>query len=310
MKKAFTMLELVMVMVVLGIVASIGADIIASMYTNYLRSRTVNSLESKTEIVLEQIAKRLQYRIKDSIIARKTGSITALSNADETYPILEWIGYSNESFLGTPRPGWSGFIDLDNSETDSNNSNKSIFKSSESNLTDAADTISALSYGTVDLNTSREAALIFKGRSYNYTDFGWGTDANTDANTDGNATLKVKIHGTSIDIFEISNDANPPTSSDPIYEQYYLAHTAYAIVPTDLPQNGFADFNLTLHYNYQPWLDGFYNTHGNSSLLAQNVSLFRFKQDETILRLKLCLHDNNQTGVGDYIVVCKEKVIY
>ena len=113
-----------------------------------------------------------------------------------------------------------------------------------------------------------------------------------------------------IDIFEISNDANPPTSSDPIYEQYYLAHTAYAIVPTDPPQNGFADFNLTLHYNYQPWLGGFYNTHGNSSLLAQNVSLFRFKQDETILRLKLCLHDNNQTGVGDYIVVCKEKVIY
>ena len=301
MKKAFTMLELVMVMVVLGIVASIGADIIASMYTNYLRSRTIDALENKTEIVLEQIAKRLQYRIKDSIIARKAGSITALSNTDETYPILEWIGYSNESFLGIPRPGWSGFIDLDHNDTKRTNG---TLKTSESNLTDAAETISALSYGTVDLNTSREAALIFKGRSYNPTDFGWGTNTNTD----GDATLKVKIHGTSIDVFEISNDSYIPPE---IYEQYYLAHTAYAIAPTGTTtQNGFTDFNLTLHYNYQPWLSGFYNTHGNSSLLAHHVSLFRFKQDETILRLKLCLHDNNQTGVGDYIVVCKEKVIY
>lgn len=306
MKKAFTMLELVMVMVVLGIVASIGADIITSMYTNYLRSRTINALESKTEIVLEQIAKRLQYRIKDSVIARRTGSITTLSNADETYPILEWIGYSNESFLGTPRPGWSGFIDLDSNET--NGTNRTL-KTSESNLTDAADTISVLSYGTVDLSDGHEAALIFKGRSYNHTDFGW----NTNANTDENATLKVKIHGTSIDIFEISNDSYIPPE---IYEQYYLAHTAYAIAPTGTTtQNGFTDFNLTLYYNYQPWLgNSSRNDYGDintsQSILTENASLFRFRQDETIMRLKLCLHDNNQTGVGDYIVVCKEKVIY
>lgn len=311
MKKAFTMLELVMVMVVLGIVASIGADIITSMYTNYLRSRTINALESKTEIVLEQIAKRLQYRIKDSVIVRKSNNGTLLAlpaydGSDIEYNILEWIGYSNESFLGTPRPGWSGFIDLDSNETDSNNSNKSIFKSSESNLTDAANTISALSYGTVDLNTSREAALIFKGRSYNHTDFGWTTNANTD----GTATLKVKR--ASDDVFEISNDAVP----NEIYEQYYLAHTAYAIVPTGVTtQNDFTDFNLILHYNYQPWLNDpsrndYNDANTSKSILAQNVSLFRFRQDETIMRLKLCLHDNNQTGTGDYIVVCKEKVIY
>lgn len=303
MKKAFTMLELVMVIVVLGIVSSIGADIIASMYTNYLRSRTINALESKTEIVLEQIAKRLQYRIKDSVIVRKDNEkplSLADSSVDETYNMLEWIGYSNESFLGTPRPGWSGFIDLDSNET---NGTLKTLKTPESNLTDAANTISALSYGTADLSNGHEAALIFKGRAYNYTDFGWDTN---DTNTDGNATLKIKIHGTFIDIFEISNDTVP----NEIYEQYYLAHTAYAISPTGTTtQNGFTDFNLTLYYNYQPWLGHFY-TSGSSSLLTTNVSLFRFRQDESIIRLKLCLHDNNQTGVGDYIVVCKEKVVY
>ena len=50
MKKhtAFTMIELVMVIVVFGIIASIGAEIIASLYTNYLRTRAINRLQSQT----------------------------------------------------------------------------------------------------------------------------------------------------------------------------------------------------------------------------------------------------------------------
>ena len=296
MKKAFTMLELVMVMVIMGIVASIGAEIIASMYSNYIRSRTINRLESQTEITLEQIAKRLQYRIKESVIARKTASAPlslADTSVDGSYSILEWIGASNESFLGTPRPGWSGFIDLDSNDT---NKTAGTLKTSDSNLTDASNTISALTNGAIDLTNGKEAALIFKGISYNMADFGWGTLNNTD----GSATLKVNV-GAAINILRI-NDTIPTE----ITEQYTLAHTAYAIVPSDTNST---DFNLTLRYNYQPWLNEEY-TNGDTSVLAEHASLFRFKQDESILRLKLCLHDANQTGIGDIIVVCKEKVIY
>lgn len=301
MKKAFTMIELVMVMVIMGIVASIGADIIASMYMNYLRSRTINALESKTEIVLEQISKRLQYRIKDSVIARKSGDKTLLSlpaydGSDTQYNILEWIGYSNESFLGTPRPGWSGFIDLDSVDTNKISTPPTL-KTSGSNLADANKTISALTNGAVDLVSVGEVAIIFKGIAYNASDFGWGNP-----NSDGIATLKVKR--STDDIFEVM-DTTLPTE---ISEQYYLAHTAYAIVPTDInASTGF--FNLNLHYNYQPWSGDDYND-STPSILAENVSLFRFKQDESILRLKLCLHDDNKTGTDDYIVICKEKVIY
>ncbi|MBV5278310.1 MAG: type II secretion system protein [Campylobacteraceae bacterium] len=299
MKKAFTMLELVMVMVIMGIVASIGAEIIASMYSNYLRSRTINRLETQTEITLEQIAKRLQYRIKESVIARDIAGGVLLSLADPTvdssYNVLEWIGASNESFLGTPRPGWSGFIDLDSNDT---NKTAGTFKTSESNLTDASNTISALTNTNIDLSNGKEVALIFKGISYNIADFGWGTINNSD----GSATLKVRV-GATIDTLAISNDATIPTE---ISEQYTLAHTAYAIVPSETNST---DFNLTLHYNYQPWHDEEY-TDGSTSVLAEHASLFRFKQDESILRLKLCLHDANLTGVGDIIVVCKEKVIY
>ena len=303
MKKAFTMIELVMVMVIMGIVASIGADIIASMYMNYLRSRTINALESKTEIILEQIAKRLQYRIKDSVIARKSSDATLLplpayDGSDTQYNILEWIGYSNESFLGTPRPGWSGFIDLD-SIIDTNKTAGTL-KTPESNLTDAAATMLALT-NNINLTDGNESALIFKGIAYNASDFGWGSP-----NSDGIATLKVRRSAD--DIFQVSNDTN--ILPDEISEQYYLSHTAYAIVPTDInATTGF--FNLNLHYNYQPWLNTNTNyTDVSGSILAQNVSLFRFKEDESVLRLKLCLHDDNKTGTDDYIVICKEKVVY
>jgi len=299
MKKAFTMIELVMVIVVLGIVASIGSEIILSLYNNYLRSRAINQLESQTELVLEQIAKRLQYRIKDSTIARKSdGSSTALSNSDDTYAIIEWIGYSNESLLGTP-PGWSGFIDLNHVDT---NKTTHTLKTSDSNLSFTAVTMSALTNGAIDLTAGKEAALIFK-KTYNSDDFGWGTSSNI--NHDGNATIKVIIHNT--DILEISNE-NASDIPDEIYEHYVLAHSAYAIVPSDFTST---NFNLTLRYNYQPWnYEDFDSNPNNSALLAEHVSLFQFKQDDTVIRLKLCLHDNNETGTGDRIAICKEKVVY
>lgn len=295
MRKAFTMLELVMVMVIMGIVASIGADIIASMYTNYLNARTVNTLEAKTEIVLEQIAKRLQYRVKESVIARISNinnNFTPLTSADDTYSVLEWIGYSNESLLGTPRPGWSGFIDLDSTE---NNKTNRFLKTPESNLSEAVNIISSLTDGNLTLSgASTAAGLIFKGRLSNSGDFGW----NAVANTNGDHVILVTDRNETT--FHI--EETPP---DEIYEQYYLAHSAYAIVPSD-PNS--TDFNLTLYYNYQPWLGQNYNSK-TPSLLAEHVSLFRFKQDDTIIQLKLCLHDGN-SDVAKRIVICKEKVVY
>lgn len=298
MKKAFTMLELVMVIIILGIVASIGADIIVALYDNYIRARTINDLESKTEITLEQIAKRFQYRIKSSTIARQGGgNFISVSNPllDNSYPIIEWIGYSNESFLGTPRPGWSGFIDMDHNDT---NTTSQTLRTTDSNLTLASNIISALTNGDIDLTAGNEAALVFK-RSWNIGDFGWGI-AN---NADGNATVKVRRLNDQILI--LSNDTNLTE----IYEQYYLAHTAYAIVPEGDIAN--EDFNLTLYYNYQPWMGEEYNNIGISHFpLVEHANLFHFRQDQTLLRFKLCIHDNNESGVGERVVVCKEKVVY
>ena len=292
-RKGFTLLELVMVIVVFGIVASIGADIISSMYKNYLRTRTINRLQTQTEITLEQIAKRLQYRIKESVVARKPGvSVLSLANdnVDNNFTIMEWIAYSNESFLGAT-PNWTGLVDIENPNT---NKGAAILVSPGSDFTMTGLLMDALTNQKVDLTAGKEAALVFK-KSSNTADFGWGVNANTD----GTNALKVR-QGANQDSLIITS-ALP----DQIYEHYYLAHTAYALIPEGSPN----DFNLTLRYNYQPWLNEFYSN-GSTALMAQNVRLFRFRQDANLVRIKLCLHDANQTGVGDFIVTCKEKVVF
>ena len=107
MKRAFTLLELVVVIVVLGIIAMISFNAVMNIYSNYFQTRTVNELETQTEIALEQISKRLDHRIKPSVIARKTnGEFLALNdsrvNLKDGYEILEFIPYAYEIFNDVP----------------------------------------------------------------------------------------------------------------------------------------------------------------------------------------------------------------
>lgn len=313
---AFTMIELVMVIVVFGIVASIGAEIIAKLYENYLRTRAINRLESQTEIVLEQIAKRLQYRIKDSVRANNNngaaGNWVALPSAVLVgYNIIEWIGISNESFLGEHNgtsvvPGWSGFIDMESINT------KLATRTLEtpgSRLDFARDIILALTNNDVDMNNEggNLPALIFKNSKPLY-------DVNN-YYTEGGNTYTTRISRSTDTRLHIPNDDNltdfDGDGSGDLFEQYYLSHSAYALqlISTDTinPANP-QDFNLTLRYNYQPWQSETY-TNGTPSVLAEHVSTFRIRQDGDTIRIKLCIHDNNQSGNFDFSA-CKEKAIF
>lgn len=294
-------------MVIMGIIASIGADIVASLYQSYMKTRTIERLQSQTELVLDQIANRLQYRIKDSVIARaddgNMSNYRPLPNAGgDTFPILEWIGKDNDGFLGQHDgvmvvPGWSGFIDLDSNDTN-RTAAIPLIKTRGSRLDFANDAIMALSENnvTLDAGVGKHPALIFKGKdSYDIRQYGWGNDGN-------NAyTYIVQRNGN--DILEFIG--NIPVD---IYEQYDLAWSAYAIVPQGADAN---DFNLTLRYNYQPWENEDFNWVAGV-LLVEHVSTFRFTQVGDTIRLKLCIRDaglSNSSNDLDF-AFCKEKVVY
>lgn len=99
-----------------------------------------------------------------SVIARNgnygTPLLLSSSSVAESHNIIEWIGYSNESFLGTPRPGWVAFIDLDHNDTNRTNGTNGTLVTSESNLTLATNVMSALTNNDVNLSTTRAAAYL------------------------------------------------------------------------------------------------------------------------------------------------------
>ncbi len=119
MRRAVTMIELIFVIIILGIVSSIGAEIIARTYESYIVQRAQYRANAKTEWVLNQVANRLRYAIPGTVGFRTaTGAsfqyITELNTGNDK--VLQWVAYDGDSFEAmsstSRRPGWSGFCDI------------------------------------------------------------------------------------------------------------------------------------------------------------------------------------------------------
>jgi hypothetical protein len=302
------MIELIFVIVIMGILAKFGVEFLAQAYNNFILSKTNNALQSKSASAVETIASRLQYRIKDSIIAREnTLNFQGLpsSTYGDNARVLEWIASDIEGFRGHEWPLhsghswplWSGIIDLKASTA-------TLLKSPESNTTALNTQIKALSHGSgTDIN---DTALYFVGSNSDIDGYGWG-GAITDQNS---AMHPIKAAG--IDEFIPVNGATKESNSFAgidVYEFYQLAWTAYAVVHSE-------DGNLSLHYDYQPWNGDTYLVKADGSatknnLIMQNVSTFRFKAIGSVVKIQVCVKSDiiNGNEDGGYSL-CKEKTIF
>jgi len=116
---AFSMLELVFVIVILGIVASIGAEIIAKVYESYIVQRAEHRATLKTELAATQIANRLSSAIPGTVYRIRNNNNYELIQADfpgttgDDYKGLQWVASDSDSFSASTTPGWSGFCDID-----------------------------------------------------------------------------------------------------------------------------------------------------------------------------------------------------
>lgn len=292
-RRGLTMLELVFVIVILGIVASIASSIIVQLYESYIVQRALHRTSIKAELAATQIVNRLTYRISSSVIGKIKSSGVYLpidQVPDATYNIMEWIAYDNDSFSAQSTPGWSGFCDVNASTT-----TKTNISTPGSNLSDTSTIIGNLG-GTIG-----DAAIIFAGHEYNATK---NYIADCMGFTDSTCISPISAEsGTSITI----TDDNAKVMTD----QYKLAWSAYAIVPTavtgtDLTDRGFNStvYDLTLHYNYQPWKGDTYTDH--NSTLVTNVVSFKFTGKGDTIRFKICVIES----IGDSnITSCKEKAV-
>ena len=166
LSRAFSLIEVIFVVVVLGVVASIASQIIVQIYENYILQRAIYNVSIKTELVASQIVNRLTYRIQGTTISKDHNKflngtatdtdwlrIEDLPTAGTKYTTIEWIGYDNDSLSAGRVPYWSGVA---NYETATINR----FETPGSQLNIVATIMSNLSDGKVDLSKDKPAAII------------------------------------------------------------------------------------------------------------------------------------------------------
>jgi len=310
-KDGFTLLELVFVIVILGVVSSITSSVIAKVYESYITQRAMHNASLKSDLAINQLANRLLYRVDNSVLARVpgntgmgAGNALALRNISSTtpnknnYTALEWIAYDNDGFTAQNQPSWSGFCDL-NASTYTN------VVTTGSNL-DFEQTVLTNILGT-SLSTTDRPALLFMGNTYKKSSIVSSDPTPYEASCMYNANgcifpITVPLSGTNI---TLSDDGNR-TAGEMIYSEFYhLVASAYAVVPEN---NANGTFDLKLYSSYQPWLGENY-TQGKSSLLAKNVSVFRFSQETNSIRIKLCTIERIGENNDSTISICKEKAV-
>ena len=352
MKRGFTLIELVFVIVVLGIISMFGADLYTKIYKSYVHVRAVNQLEARTQNAMMLITNRLEDRIKSSTIGRDLAVNDFVPISDLTNPrfdILEWIGQSVETRnINQRTPGWSGFMSMSQLRdttwvADTNNAGyiadtRTPFNmvSLGSNFPQVARIVGNLRATTYNRpSTNTQVAVIFRvvtndasptsvGIGFGYDRAVWADGRNRVLIAVGtpSAAGSGSIQGETITINQYPFNPNNAKSQE-FSEQYYIAHSAYAIVPAnvvtytrDNAGNLSKNFDLVLRYNYRPWSTVANDAHSydtaSSSLLAEDVSLFRFKDDNGAVALKLCMRDDgrNFDPAELDLNVCKAQVVY
>ncbi len=294
---AFTMIELIFVIVIMGIIGKFGTEFLVQSYKSFLSAKVNHNLQSKSEIAVEIIAARLQYRIKDSVIARQaSGNFLSIGSSDvnESYTVLEWVGSDSDGFRGITQPYWSGIIDL-------NPSSATRLKSPQTD-TSKVDTL----ISTISDSSFSDVAIYFVGSNSDIqTGYGWDGNAATDQNA---TTMHPIRRSTSTGEEDLFIPVNGATGADnnfsgvDVYEYYKLAWTAYAVEHN--PTTG----ELILHYDYQPWKGESY-INAKKAIIMDNVSTFKFMSVGSIMKIQVCTKSNVLDKDGGDYSLCKEKTI-
>jgi Tfp pilus assembly major pilin PilA len=322
MKKSFTLFELIIVIIILGIIGTISVEILQKLAKNYILQKEMNKLVQKTDFALNIIASKLKTRIKNSVIVSEynettgepTGDFISISmltpDLTSKYKVLEWLNYSIYSKRGMwndslkhIQPGWSGFVDLN--ETNVSDGDEYNISTPDSNFTmvQLIDGNWTQEWGINGYNNvfdNRLDVLLFSGPD------GRGdiSDINNSYGWYGSKATKLFAIG-KMDDKDLNLSAIDKSDSTTVYEGYYVINSAMAIVPL---KNG-DEYNLTLRFNYYPWQDQNY-TEGNSSILVTHVTKFKFKEENGLMRIYICITSENQK-LSDYnLTLCKEKVVF
>lgn len=293
--KAFTLIELLFVIIIMGIVGSMTIEIISQYYNNIYRTSEHTKRVAIANQVLDQVAIYFEYAISDSIVrldkniapsgATCDGVPTTTDSPNDEYTFafitVDFDGLNGYWNGMMYRPTWVPSVNFQGA----------AISALDANYTQA-NAMSALNSATIYDKTVNVSVC---------NDFRWGTSTssrynNINAFTDTNLTL---------------------TNSVTDGKDKYLLRSGYAFRVT----NG----EFRMYQNFQPWQGENYVTNTGQPL-ATKVAHFSVVYDYTntainsnhggIYKLKLCMYgvnddlsDANSTTNHDY-QICRERGVY
>ncbi|MDD7600570.1 MAG: prepilin-type N-terminal cleavage/methylation domain-containing protein [Campylobacter sp.] len=301
MKKAFTLVELIFVMVVLAIVAAIGTDILRSLFDNYAVTAQIHRLESVANNAADTIATRLEKRVAqttaietilpkgDGTKGKKYQPLSAMTRADANNDKLVFFRKAYElerNFIsakngGVSAPRTSGFISELKTTTTTGDGGKFVdtveFVSKETNLT-------GLNLNDYELFFSNDSSLLYENKGDHF-----------DRYYSGNKSFAYQCDGGNIEFKEGKFTlvrSNCPASTSTIVRPSMAALVHKFSLSKEIDKIYLEDNNLYLETC---------DIKGDckKSLLATGVSTFRFSalgSDPNIANtivFKLCLKEDD-----------------
>ena len=315
-KKSFTLVEIIFVIVILAFITIGSFNVISKLYKRNYIAKTSSDFEYFSQQLADQISILLSNRIPLTVIGYNQNNndykyIGEIESGDN-YPIIEWMGEFTDAKIDR---NLSGFADLYASK-------KPVLKALDFNSSFINDVLSE-KYSTNDDLTSL-TSIIFAG-TFDEGNYVVLSDYNNSFGWHGGGHKYV---------FDISDynqsgdDCNltlEDTDGKKIYEKFYLVDSAYALAlgkdintssdciqNLNIPANELSN-TLFLFYNYRPWkgetfcADNNGTSDGNVTVMAQNVSGFKVKQINAHLELMFTFFKSR----GDInISISKQKVAF
>ncbi len=299
MRKAFTMVELITTIVIMGILAGGTYISLANLYTKSAKSKAISELSFDSTLISNQISALLSHRVPSTVIGydAQTGSFESIYDMSANYTIFEWIATDFEEYRAKK---YSSFVDFDKSDKDIN-----MIYSPDTNI-----------------STISSDALIFAG-AFDEGGVVYGSDFNDSFGWHGNSSDMIFDINSSSSGNEIRLTSKPSK----IYEKYYLLKGAFAIARyADINQSAdclsdlniaLGDNTLLLFYDYYPYkgktfcADTSGDINGSVTILSNEVQGFELDFVNGNLQFNLTMQrEIRKRGKDLTIQISKQKVIF
>lgn len=300
-RSAFSMIELLFVIVIMGIVGGIALETIRQYYENIYRTQEYTQRVSDADHILDQVSKYFENAISSSIVNLDQVENEGVCygppvNGDANDYTVAFVAPDYDSLRGIGTPGWS-----------------------EDTLLGANNVITALDadYGVSDAVITALYPASSLGNSAVYDTDSADVAACARFGLNGGAIGSAGYHriaGSTANTLTLNTENNATEG-----KQKYVLRTGYAFRVLD---NG----NFTLYTNFRPWLGERYTAATKINILGENVAHFYADYDATdfmananlndrglVWRIKVCMQgldaDLNDS-VTEGQTICRERRVH